>query len=194
MKKLFFVPLILISTGLFAQRFQLGIKGGVNISNFVGSSPNNVDNKAIVGFHAGAMLPLWFGKYIALQPEVLFSSQGAKVNNAGNEGNFRVSYLTIPVLLKGRFDGGFYLEAGPQIGFRVNDNIPASQATVSGWNTDLAVDAGLGYHGAAGFGIGARYCVGLSKVATFNINNTQPKYRNGVAQLFIFFTLFNSQK
>ena len=51
MKKLLVIPAILFSLGLFAQKFQLGLKGGVNISNFSGGDFRNVDKKALVGFH-----------------------------------------------------------------------------------------------------------------------------------------------
>ena len=57
MKKLLIVPLIVLSSTLFAQKFQFGLKGGLNISNFTNTSFNNVDNKAILGAHGGA-LPL----------------------------------------------------------------------------------------------------------------------------------------
>lgn len=193
MKKLFIVPLIMLSTGLFAQRFQLGLKAGVNVSNLTGSSPNNVDKKAIIGFNGGAILPLWFGESFAIQPEVLFSTQGARFKTVANgNSDFKVSYLTIPVLAKIRFGGGFYIEAGPQIGFRVGDNIDESNTSAK--STDLAIDGGLGFHGNSGFGIGARYVAGLSKVADFNPGVTPVNYKNGVAQLFVFFTLFNSKK
>ncbi|MEO8582955.1 MAG: porin family protein [Flavitalea sp.] len=193
MKKLFFVPLIVLSTGLFAQQFQLGIKGGVNLSNLTGSSPNNVDKKALVGYHAGVILPLWFGESFAIQPEVLFSTQGARFKSATDGNNdFKVSYVTIPVLAKIRFGGGFYIEAGPQISFHAGDNIDESNVTVK--STDLAIDGGLGFHGKSGFGIGARYIAGLSKVADYEPGVTAPNYKNGVAQLFVFFTIFNGKK
>ena len=45
MKKLLFVPLLLISVTMFAQTYQFGLKGGINVSNFTGSSLDNVDKK-----------------------------------------------------------------------------------------------------------------------------------------------------
>jgi hypothetical protein len=56
MKKLLIIPLIVLSSTLFAQKFQFGLKGGLNVSNFTNASFNNVDNKAIVGVHGGALL------------------------------------------------------------------------------------------------------------------------------------------
>jgi hypothetical protein len=197
MKKLLFIPLIVFSTGLFAQKFQIGIKGGVNVSNFTGSSFNNVDKKAYVGFHAGGLLSFLLGNNFAIQPEVLFSTQGAKFSSNTNAGDYKVSYLTVPVLAKYRFNGGFYIEAGPQVGFKLNESTPNNSINNFAKNLDLSADAGLGFHSNGGFGIGARYCVGLSKVGNFdasNPNGWNPNFRNGLGQIFIFYTLFNNHR
>ena len=103
MKKLLFVPLLLISVTMFAQTYQFGLKGGINVSNFTGSSLDNVDKKALVGFQGGAFLSLLMGDHFAIQPEAVFSSQGARVSTINGDENWRVSYLNIPVELKVRF-------------------------------------------------------------------------------------------
>lgn len=196
MKKLLILPLIVLSTGLFAQKFQLGVKGGINISNFANS---NFDKSSLVGFHAGGILAFLIGNNFAIQPEVLFSTQGAKINSNTEGGDYKVSYLTVPVLAKYRFNGGFYLEAGPQVGFKLSENVPKNQSiNTFAKNLDVSADAGLGFHSNGGFGIGARYCLGISKVgnfdATTNSENWSPNFRNGVAQIFIFLTLFNNHR
>ena len=80
MKKLLVIPLIVLSSGLFAQKFQFGLKGGVNVSNFTNTSFNNVDNKAIVGLHGGALLSLLLGDHFAIQPEALFPHKGQNLH------------------------------------------------------------------------------------------------------------------
>jgi hypothetical protein len=194
MKKLLIIPLIVISTGLFAQNFQLGLKGGINVSNFTGSTFENVDKKALLGFHGGAFLSLLFGDHVALQPEALFSTQGARVSTVDGDENWRVNYLNVPVNLKFRFNGGFYLEAGPQVGFKLSENVPNQSTEDFAENLDFSVNAGLGFHGKSGLGVGGRYVVGISKVGNLegsDFNN--PSFRNGVAQVFLFYTLFNNR-
>jgi hypothetical protein len=195
MKKLLFLPLIVLSTGLFAQKFQLGIKAGVNVSNFTNS---DFDQTSLIGFHAGGILAFLIGNNFAIQPEVLFSTQGARINSGTSKDDYKVSYLTVPVLAKYRFNGGFYLEAGPQVGFKLNENLPQSQ-TVNSFakDLDLSVDGGLGWHSNSGFGIGARYCLGISKVGDFDATvnpGYTPNFKNGVAQVFLFYTLFNNHR
>lgn len=194
MKRLIVAACLLFSTTTFAQTFQLGIKGGVNISNFTGGNFEDLDKKSLVGFHAGGFVSFFFGDNFALQPEVLFSSQGAKLEDAGQKRNLKVSYVNVPVMLKYRFTGGFYLEAGPQIGFKVSektDNMPIDDFAKS---TDLSVAGGLGFHSSSGLGIGARYTAGLSKVGDFNAAEIDPDFKNGVIQVSLFFTLFNNRK
>lgn len=195
MKKLLIIPLIVISSGLFAQTFQVGLKGGINVSNFTGTTFDNVDNKALLGFHGGGFLSLLFGDHVALQPEALFSTQGTRVSTVNGNENWRVNYLNVPVNLKFRFNGGFYLEAGPQVGFKLSENVPNQSTRNFAKNLDFSMNAGLGFHGKSGLGVGGRYVVGLSKVGNLDEGDFgDPNFRNGVAQLFVFYTLFNNRK
>lgn len=197
MKKLLIIPLIVLSSTLFAQKFQFGLKGGLNVSNFTRTSFNNVDNKAIVGLHGGALLSLLLGDHFAIQPEALISTQGAKLaSDVGfDDGNYKLTYLTIPVMLKGRFNGGFYLETGPQFGFKLKENIPGANNTENfAKNADFGWGAGLGFHGKSGLGIGGRYILGLSKVGDFNKNEfADPNFSNGVIQVSLFYTFLNNR-
>jgi len=196
MKHLFFALLLLSCTSsLFSQGFQLGIKAGANFSNFTGGDFSNVDKKAMVGFHAGAFLGFLFGDNLSLNPEVLFSSQGAKFKSAGSAQNFKLYYINVPVMLKYRFNGGFYLEAGPQVGFKASEDVPNSTIKSFAKNLDLSVAGGLGYHDKSGFGIGARYVAGLSKVGDFDASQgVNPDFKNSVIMVSVFYTLFNNKK
>ena len=192
MKKVFLLSALLISTVSFAQRFQLGVKGGVNISNFTGDF-EDVDKKALIGFHAGAFINFKFGNNLSLQPEVLFSTQGAKFEDAGEEVDVKVSYVNIPVMLKYKFDGGFYLEAGPQFGFKTGEDFGDNTVDDVAESTDIAIAGGLGYHSSMGLGIGARYIAGLSKVSDYDLGTTTPDFKNSVIQISLFYTLFNNK-
>ena len=197
MKKLLVIPLIVLCSTLFAQKFQFGLKGGVNVSNFTNTSFNNVDNKAIVGLHGGALLSLLLGDHFAIQPEALISTQGAKLSadNGVDDGNYKLTYLTIPIMMKGRFNGGFYLEAGPQFGFKLSENIPGANTTENfAKNADFGIGAGLGFHGKSGLGVGGRYILGLSKVGDFEANEfADPNFKNGVIQVSLFYTFLNNR-
>jgi hypothetical protein len=192
MKKILFVAAMLTSATAFSQGFQLGVKGGVNISNYTGG---DIENKAIVGFHAGATFGFLLGDHFSIQPEVLFSAQGAKIEGVGqNDEKFNVSYINLPVMAKFRFTGGFYIEAGPQVGFKVNESVPDNTIENFAKDLDLSLAAGLGYHSPIGLGVGARYNAGLSKVGDFDGGSIDPDFRNNTLQFFVFYTLFNNKK
>ena len=194
MKKSILFIFLLAGTASFAQHFELGAKAGVNISNFTGAS-NASDLKAnsYVGFHAGGFVSLFLGNSFAIQPEVLLSTQGAKVDNGISKKDYKLTYINVPVLLKFRSAGGFYLEAGPQIGFKVNEKVDGTSEDFAK-STDLSIAGGLGYHSPIGLGIGARYTAGLSKLGDYNFNTTKPDWKNGVIQVSIFYTLFNNHR
>ena len=194
MKKIIITIAFFASATAFAQKFELGAKAGANISNFTGTDNwQNVKTKALVGYHFGGFISFFVGNNFAIQPELLFSSQGAKFESAGQITNQKVSYINVPVLLKFRSAGGFYLEAGPQIGFKTGKSSASVDSLAK--NTDFSIAGGIGYHSKIGIGIGARYTAGLSKVGDFKpANGISPDYKNSVFQLSIFYTLFNKRK
>jgi len=178
----------------FAQ-IQLGIKGGVNASNFTGGTFDSIENNTLISYHVGGFVKFVLGGNFAIQPELLLSSQGAKLKYAGSEEDYKVTYLNIPIMAQYEFDGGFYIEAGPQFGFKIDESVPDSLGDFAK-SSDAAICFGLGYHFKGGLGIGARYNVGVSKVGDFDSDKVKvdPDFHNGVLQVSLFWTLFNNSK
>lgn len=191
MKKIIILPAILLSTIAFSQ-ISLGLKAGANISNFTGEF-GPIEKQAKVGFHAGGLVHISFG-HLVLQPELLFSTQGAKLKYLNTETDFEVSYLNIPVMLKWETDGGFYLEGGPQAGFKISENVPDSISSDFVKGGDFSIGLGLGFHSKKGFGIGGRYVVGISKIGEFDSGNIDPDFKNAVIQFSIFYTFLGKKK
>jgi len=185
MKKIIFLPLLL-AVGMLNAQLQFGLKGGVNISNFTGGDFNNIEKSAYVAWHAGALVRIKFD-HLALQPEVLFSTQGAKLDDGTTEENYEITYVNIPIMLQWQFKGSFYVEAGPQVGFKVSEDIPNSAIDEFAKSTDLSIGVGLGFLKSKGLGIGGRYTVGVSKVGEFDSANIDPDFKNGVIQFSLIF-------
>ncbi|SEI37509.1 Outer membrane protein beta-barrel domain-containing protein [Dyadobacter koreensis] len=187
MKKLLFSAAFLLCAQLsFAQSFSIGPKAGLNISNYTGG---NIESDALVGYHLGGLLNYGFGEVFSIQPEVLFSTQGAKVENNGSKADFKISYVTIPVMLKFKAKGGFFVEFGPQVGFRTSSDIPNQTINNFAKNLDLAAGGGIGYQSPIGLGVSARYIAGLSKVGDFSGQNIDPDFKNSVIQASIFWAI-----
>jgi len=159
MKKLFVLTLLLIGILSTQAQIRLGIKAGANFSDLDGT----FDTSMRTGFHAGAILEIKAGSNFAIQPEVLYSMQGAKVTLAGaKEINF--SYVTVPVLAKYYvLTDVFSLEAGPQFAFLIDDNVENTFKTES---FDFAVVGGIGLNITKSFFAQAHYVVGLTDAST----------------------------
>ena len=187
MKKLLVAFVLFVSVHFAeAQTFSIGPKAGLNISNYTGG---NIESDALVGYHLGGIVNYGFGKVFSIQPEVLFSTQGAKVQNNGTKSDFKISYVTIPVMLKFKSNGGFYVEFGPQVGFRSSSDIPDQTINNFAKNLDLAAGAGIGYQSPIGLGVGVRYIAGLSKVGDFSGQNIDPDFKNSVIQASLFWAI-----
>ena len=172
MKKFLFAALALcIVNGAIAQGIKLGVKAGANLSTITDVD----DAKMKLGFHVGGFLEFKFSESLSLQPELLFSMQGAKQDGDVSV-TMNMDYFNVPVMLKVNFAEGLSAEVGPQLGFLVGG--------VDG-NTeiDLSGAAGLSYTFAEKFVIGARYCFGLTKIfKDSKFEDIEFKQKNSVIQ------------
>ena len=63
-----------------AQDVRFGVKGGLNIATLTGDVQ---DASTKVGFHVGGFAEIKVSDKFAVQPELLFSTQGAKSDEEG---------------------------------------------------------------------------------------------------------------
>lgn len=142
-----------------AQLSDIGIRAGWNSTSVTGDDLGNVSSKS--DFYAGVykefnLLP----KLLYLVPELQYSRQGFKSDISGSEKSYSLDYVNIPVLAKVYVIKILSFEAGPQIGFKVSDNLEG--ADTESFDTSLA--AGVGFHLPLGFSINARYLYGMTKI------------------------------
>ncbi len=202
MKKLFFITAITIMsiTATKAQEVRLGAKAGVNFSNFGGDVE---DSDMRTGFHIGGLVEIPFNERFSIQPEVLYTAQGAEFNESGSIGgvpyNYNVTtkldYIQLPVMAKVYVVEGLALEAGPQVAFLVSDKYEfdgdlgpfddegdgdLDENDLS--SIDVSLGAGASYRLPMGLFFGARYNFGLG-----NVNDAADrddyKIHNNVIQL-----------
>ena len=205
MKRILLGALLLMSvSGVFAQKFQLGIKAGTNISNFITSSSQyNTSYSALVGWNAGAFINFMVGDHFAISPEILYSTAGARIKATSSDNgttvtknDLKLEYLSIPVFAKYRFTGGFYIETGPEANINISSSRFEDQSVKSiTKSAEFAWGAGLGYHSPIGLGIGARYNIGISKVNdNSNVSFNNSDFRNSGFMIDLFWTLFNNHR
>ena len=169
-----------------AQETKFGVKGGVNFANFSGDVE---DNSSKVGFNVGGFAEIKLSDKFYLQPELLFSTQGAQEEYTENGGNYKVkanlSYLNIPLMAKLYVADGFSLEAGPQIGFLTSakykvefgGNESEVDAKEEFESTDFGFNLGAGYDFTANLSAGVRYNLGLTNIVK---NSGEDEVKNTV--------------
>src|SRR5690606_396714 len=112
MRKLFITAILALSATFTTQAQSLvnfGIKAGPNFASFNGG--RDIDYSSRTSLHAGLVAEIKAFPNMSIQPELLYSSQGADVDGIGD---FNLDYISVPVLAK------FYVisdklsfEAGP---------------------------------------------------------------------------------
>ena len=163
-----------------AQNF--GFKGGYNYSSFNGDVAKDNTLKGLSGFYVGALLELPLGDVISLQPEVIYSRQGAAWEQKNILGEFKkdlkLDYLNIPVMAKVNL-GPLFLQGGVQFGFLVSkpkvNRLPNTSLFTlldkDSYNSfDFGVGVGLGFNFNRRFFAEARYTHSLTNVFDPNDN------------------------
>jgi hypothetical protein len=167
-------------------QINIGIKGGVNVYNV--HNDNNIKYDPRIGFNFGFLGHIHLNNQFAIQPEIVYSAQGAMQNVDNGTNKLNLDYINVPVLLQYMFDNGLRLQAGPQVGFLVSAKSKTGNNSLDVKNDmnpiDLALSFGASYvFPATGLGIDARYNLGLSNI---NKNGTVNSTNRGL-QLGIFY-------
>jgi len=182
------MALLLLTVNAGAQHVNVGIKGGLNLYNIKNDNGAKYETKA--GFNLGLIGHIHLDKQLALQPELVYSAQGAKYTTAGVETKLNLGYINIPVLFQYMFDNGFRIQAGPQVGFLVTAKSETGDVKTDVKDNLKAVDLGLGMgisyvNPATGFGIDGRYNLGLSNInENSSVKSTNRGFQLGVFYLF----------
>jgi hypothetical protein len=189
------VAVSLSTTDLFAQ-MRAGIKGGLNVSNMYVDEVN--DENARFGFNVGVYGQVLSSDVFAIQPELLFSTKGSKVEYGGNlfdqTVKYNLSYLDLPVLAVIKLGESAEIHVGPYLSYLLAANISTDGDLGSGAD-DLDKDnlKPFDYGLAGGFGlnfgsfqVGARYNYGLAKIADSNAAELLiGDSKNSVAQIYL---------
>jgi hypothetical protein len=102
---------------------QFGLKAGANFSNVYDSKDQELNADLKVGFAAGAFLAIPIGKYIGIQPEILFSQKGYKASGTlltvPYEFTHTTNYIDVPLLFALKPNQLVTLLAGPDFSILV---------------------------------------------------------------------------
>ena len=196
MKKIILTSLLTFAFGFTnAQNAKFGIKGGLNVanqSNPGGGEIVDFNTSSLIGFHIGGFVEIKISDKFSIQPELLYSAQGGKLNftvltsidgdpnsvpeYVNTEVVNNLSYINIPVMFKYYVIEKFSLELGPQLGILVDSkrkmtNTNNGQTFEDSYNydsIDYGLNLGAGYDITDSLTTGIRYSLGLYDIATFS--------------------------
>jgi hypothetical protein len=203
MKKLIIslLSVAFVTTTVLAQ--ETGIKGGLNLSSL--STEGNNDKNLKAGLHAGVFTKIPLSESFSLQPELLYSGKGIKLNYdesafADGETKFNLNYIDLPVKLVFNLSEDFEFQFGPYVGYLVNANVDTNAEILDFWEFDSSdeldrehfrsLDVGL----VAGLGfdlnpliVGFNYNLGLNQVAKSDdiAYDILGDARNSVIQVYV---------
>lgn len=184
--------LLLAAFALFAfttaqsQEVRFGVKGGVNIASMGGNAYVNIGSLGSrTAFHIGGLAEIPLMGDFALQPEILYSSEGANWGWNLNT-DTKLDYVRVPVLAKYNmpFVEGLSVELGPVFGVLVNADNGQRDAKDYFKSFDAQLGIGATYQFDFGLFAGLRYNKGL-----LNINDKKdfdgylPKNQSNVFQI-----------
>jgi long-subunit fatty acid transport protein len=181
MKKIFLTAAAVFAFSFAnAQDVKFGAKAGLNISSITGDTDGFGDISSKVGFQVGGFAEIKVSDKFAIQPELLYSAQGAKAKiseeGVSIKGTQKLAYLNIPVMAKYYVTEGFSLEAGPQLGFLLSaeqeatvsfegESVTDSADNKEDFNSiDFGFNLGAGYDVTENINLGVRYSIGLSNI------------------------------
>ena len=175
-----------IGTGAMAQGegLKFGAKAGLNITNTPNTQIGWICSSKI-GAHAGGMMNYGLGRNgnFSILAELLFDMKGSKVQTINAQGAtedvpFSLTYLTIPIQARYRFNFGLYAETGPYLGLLLGASLDGDSEYVYDVDddgndlkrkvkedlkgTDFGWAWGVGYINEAGWGVGYRGSFGFN--------------------------------
>lgn len=117
------------------ERLLFGLKAGVNYSNVYDSQGEEFQADPKLGVAAGAFVAIPIGKYLGIQPEVLYSQKGFKATGRILGGTYEftrtTNFIDIPLLVSFKPSEFLTLLAGPQYSYLIKQSDVFANASTS---------------------------------------------------------------
>ncbi|RNA61086.1 PorT family protein [Chryseobacterium nematophagum] len=223
MKKLFLGLAVIACSFMSAQKSEYGVKfgakAGFNFSSILVDGEKIGNSKT--GVHFGGFVNIPLGRVVSIQPEVFYSQTGFKkdtesfsevislsdgrTSKVSLETNRKANldYISVPVMFQFKIVDGFYLEAGPQLNFLINNkqsvdlnylvdglsqeerkiidskiqNLSNSNKKFNTSGVEFGVAVGTGYYFTPNIGVNVRYSFSASPIV--DQNGTSAIYNEG---------------
>jgi hypothetical protein len=189
----------------YHDRLQFGIKAGANFSNVFGTKGDEFKATGKFGFATGTFVAIPIGKFMGIQPELLFSQKGFKGTSRILDNTYEftrtTSYIEMPLLFSYKPIKLLNLLAGPQYSYLVQqsdvfENVtPVIQQDDPGFENDNVRKHNLGFLVGTDINFG-HITLGARAGCDFLNNSegessTAPRYKNVWYQATLGFRFFS---
>jgi len=167
-----FTLAFLLFAGAIQSQITYGVKLGANLSTIAGEDYDHSDKKSKLGLQFGGLVNIPVQEKFSVQPELLFSQEGAMWKDSDYSEKEPHTFLNVPVLAQYNDPSGFFAHTGPQIGFllaakeKYKDDEESETRDIKEEfkSTAFSWVVGAGYLHSSNIGVGARYNLGLSNI------------------------------
>lgn len=220
-RHLLFAATFFAATASFAQnKIAVNVKAGLSSASIKGDASNSLNSmvdytngifetKSKLGVYAGVAANIPITSQFSIEPGINYDQKGyqlrgsydfkgvASVLSPSAKATLNLDYVSLPVLLKGNFNG-FQVFAGPQVSYLTKGDLHVTAGALgfdafnkhydvkSGFNNwDFGVQAGVGYQMPGGFNISAAIDRSLTRVdANRNTNAYNQAFKVGIGFKF----------
>lgn len=164
------IAAILMTTVAGAQKINLGLKAGINMSSNTG---NGMKSSLQQGFDVGAFSEVALTKKWGIHPELYFSHRNLERSDdfktyyvtegrSNSDKDIKLNYISVPVLLSYKISSVLSVQAGPQFNWLIFDDENLLNTNRDAFKkTDMGIAGGVTLH-LEKFRIYGRYTQGLS--------------------------------
>jgi hypothetical protein len=172
------LAIVLFAVSALQAQTRVGITGGLHLAHISSNDADiNDEKQAMPGFQLGILtdIPLGTGGW-SFQPRLMVQTKGTGISHGDHTDKIRFTALDLPLSLQYRTKGGFFVGAGPNIGFNLaavekghdeKESLELGSEPGQLNRTDLGMDLRAGIQLKSGLTIGLNYVRGFS-----NIQNT----------------------
>lgn len=177
------------------DKMSFGVKVGANYSNVYDSEGEDFVADPKLGLAVGGFLSFPLGKFIGIQPEILFSQKGFKSSGTYLGSTYEMTrttnHIDVPILFSVKPIPQISLLFGPQFSYLLSQKDDFTGGSISttqqdDFNNDNLRKNTFGLTGGVDFNV-ENFVIGLRAAWDVNRNNgdgtsTTPRYRNRLLQ------------
>jgi outer membrane immunogenic protein len=164
------VILYFFLSSLSHAQTEVGLKGGLNISDIVMTNYIDPDVESELnikaGLHAGVFLNSMIDEKVGVAGELLYSNKGFRANP-----NINLHYIAVPLLVQYKLTDHIFAEGGPELSYLFSARSRnGNESNIYNNKFDLALDGGFRFDGPK-LAFSLRYSAGF-----FSVRETSQKY------------------